>query len=572
MLRTLYIRDYAIIDEIEVEFKSGLNILTGETGAGKSIIVGALKLIAGERASGMIIRSGGARAIIEGIFDDTSLTDVQHLLTDNELPTESVLIMRREISKTHSRAFINDTPVKLALMREVASYLIDLHGQHEHQSLLRVKTHLDLLDGFGNLSDQRSSYQFTYHQVMLMTRELEDFSARQNQQNILRDQLSFEISEIDTIAPQEGEEDQLHSEVNKLGHAEQLYNTASSLHVSLYAQENSTADQLALASSQLGDLAQIDPALHESSKEINQAYISVKEVSLSLQEYSSNIEFNPSQLEKIRRRLGDLDTLKRKYGGSVNAVLNYRKDIGQEYDQIINHDETHKKLEQNLADAKKLLSQKAQDLSARRQGVASQIESLITSEFVNLGMNSGKLKVQVQKRLDPSGWIESESEESNEFHQYKAFSHGMDEVEFLITTNVGEDFRPLAQVASGGEVSRVMLAIKRVLAQTDGLPILVFDEIDVGVSGSIARKVGNCMADLAQRHQIITITHLPQIAALAKAHYVVEKYVSDGRTKTHIRQLNKDESVEHVAKLITAGEVTDAMRTSARELINNDQS
>jgi len=571
MLRTLYIRDYAIIDEMEVEFQPGLNILTGETGAGKSIIVGALKLITGERASIDTIRSGGSKAIIEGIFDDTSLLDIQALLHDHQLPTESMLILRREITKTHSRAYINDTPVKLPLMREVASHLMDLHGQHEHQSLLRVNTHLDLLDGFGDLAEQRKMYQSAYQNVAMLVSELEDLSERQNHVEALQERLAFEISEIDTIAPKDGEEDQLLSDMNRLENAEQLCNTTASLHSILYAQENSTADQLALAVSQLRDLVCIDPALKEFSEEINQAYISVKEISQSLQGYSSSIEFSPSRLEKIRERLGDFDMLKRKYGGSINTVLDYRNGIGQEYDLVTNHEVTRKTLEQNLIEAKELLSEKALDLSTQRQVVASRIESSITAQFVSLGMPSGKLKVQIRKRKDPSGWVTSTREASKHSQQYKGFSHGIDEVEFLITTNIGEDFRPLVRVASGGEISRVMLAIKRVLAQNDRLPILVFDEIDVGISGAIARKVGSCMADLANHHQIITITHLPQIAALAHAHYIVEKQVSDGRTKTHIRQLSNDESVEYIAKLITGGEITDAMRESARELMKTNE-
>ncbi|MCY4232354.1 MAG: DNA repair protein RecN [Bacteroidetes bacterium] len=571
MLRTLYIRDYAIIDELEVEFQSGLNILTGETGAGKSIIVGALKLITGERASADSIRSGGVKAIIEGVFDDIPLKDILNLLDEHDLPEEPVLIMRREITKTHSRAFINDTPVKLTLMRQVASKLIDLHGQHEHQSLLRVNTHLDLIDGFGHLADQRSSYRSTYQEVVSLTRELEELSMRQNHLDATQERLGFEISEIDTINPQEGEEDQLQNELSRLENAEQLYNITASMHSMLYAQENSTTEQLALALTQLQDLAYIDPALKESSEEINQAYISVKEISQSLQEYSSNIEFNPSRLEKIRERLGDFDILKRKYGGSLNAVLDYRKEIGKEYARLADNDMARSTHEQHIEETKQLLSQKAHDLSNQRHRVATQIESSITSEFVDLGMAAGKLKVQIQQHHDSSGWITPANKQSKDLMHYKAFSHGMDLVEFLITTNMGEELRPLARVASGGEISRIMLAIKRVLAQSGGLPIMVFDEIDVGISGSIAQKVGNSMADLARHHQIITITHLPQIAALAHAHYVVEKRVTDGRTKTMIRRLSHDESVEHLAKLIAGGEITETMRESARELMQSQE-
>jgi len=567
MLRSLYIRDYAIIDEIEVEFESGLNILTGETGAGKSIIVGALKLILGERASSDTIRSGRSKTIIEGIFNDSSLPKVTQLLKHHEIPYEPVLILRREVAKTHSRAYINDTPVNLSVMREVATHLIDLHGQHEHQSLLKVSTHLDLLDGFGGLEKMRSQYQNAYDHTVQLHQELEDLDARQRHLESSRERLNYEISEIDSVNPHEGEEDQLRSDMNRLENAEHLYTISSSLYSVLYARENSTADQLVTAWNQLRELSEIDPTLTLSTEEMNQAYISVKEIATLLQQYSIDVEFSPSKLDAIRNRLGDLDTLKRKYGGSLTAVMEYRKKIGHEYDTVVHHGILQKKLQEDLAKAKQFLSLIALELSLQRQKVANRIESSITAEFSNLGMPAGQLRVHIHHREDPMGWVTSESIHQQPPLQYKAYRYGMDEVEFLMTTNVGEGQRPLAQIASGGEISRVMLAIKRVLSKNDNLPVLVFDEIDVGISGSIARKVGRCMADLALHHQIITITHLPQIAALAHAHFVVVKQVSDGRTTTKIQQLSEEESIEQVAQLITGADVTDSMRQSARELM-----
>lgn len=568
MLRTLYIRDYAIIDELEVEFEDGLNILTGETGAGKSIMIGALKLILGERASADTIRSGARKAIIEGVFDAAASPDLGELLEEREIPSQPVLILRREIAKTHSRGYINDSPTTLPVMREVAAQLIDLHGQHEHQSLLREETHLNLIDSFGGLSGMRSMYAQAHTQVRDLLKEYEALKARQSSLDASRERLAYEIEEIDSIAPQEGEEDMLRQEINRLEHAEQLYSATVRLHSMLYAREDSTADQLAVAQNELRDLARIDPALEAASQEIEQAQISVAEIAATLQGYSTQIEFSPGRLEEIRDRLGELDTLKRKYGGSVGAVLDYREQIAKEYEIFVNYDAALEKVEQDLAEVKKTLSDTANRLSARRHEVAKEIESSITAEFASLGMAAGKLRVQLQKHTDPTGWITSKAA-TNGAKNYRAYSHGMDEVVFLITTNTGEDFRPLTRVASGGEISRIMLAIKRVLAKNDRLPILVFDEIDVGISGSIARKVGRSMAELARNHQVIAITHLPQIAALAHAHYVVEKRVLEGRTITQIRRLDSEESLEQVAMLITGAEVTDAMRQSARELMKN---
>ncbi|MCY4158696.1 MAG: DNA repair protein RecN [Bacteroidetes bacterium] len=567
MLRSLYIRDYAIIDELEVEFGPGLNVLTGETGAGKSIMIGALKLILGERASSDTIRSGARKAIVEGVFDHAALPELQQLLQEHEIPVEPVLIMRREVAKTHSRGFINDSPATLPVMRDVAAQLIDLHGQHEHQSLLRVQTHLQLIDDFGGLASLRSTYLEVYEQVENLIDRHEALKARQNNLEASRERLTYEITEIDTIAPQEGEEEKLQGEMRRLEHAEHLYNATASLHSILYARDHSVTDQLVTALNELQTLASIDQILEASSQEINQAYILVKENASFLQEYNMSIEFNPSRLEEIRNRLGDLDTLKRKYGGSLAAVLEYREQIAAEYDDLVNYDAALEKLEQELVQTKKVLSHAAIKLSGKRYEVARKVEYSVTAEFTSLGMASGQLRVQMQKQEDPAGWI-TPQDPGNQKRRYKAYRHGMDVVEFLITTNTGEIPRPLARIASGGEISRIMLAIKRVLAKSAQLPILVFDEIDVGISGAIARKVGRSMEDLARCHQIIAITHLPQIAALAHTHHIVEKRISDARTTTRIRQLQNEESLEQIAMLITGKEVTDAARQSARELMN----
>ncbi len=569
MLRTLYIRDYAIIDELEVEFQPGLNILTGETGAGKSIIVGALKLILGERASADVIRSGAQKAVIEGMFEGGDLPELDKFLQDHEISSQSVLILRREVTKTYSRGFINDSPATLVLMREVAAQMIDLHGQHEHQSLLRVNTHLNLLDHFGKLTDLRARYSEAYQQVEQLISESEELRSRQSTLEASRERLAYEMEEIDSVAPQEEEEDQIRGEINRLEHAEQLSSSTASLHSMLYDREDSTAEQLAIAKNELMGLAKIDARLDDARQEIEQAYISVTEIASVLQEYHANVEFNSTQLEEHRERLGQLDMLKRKYGASIAAVLSYRKQIASEYEIVANYDSALQQNAQRLNEAKETLSNLAVRLSTRRSEVVTQIESSIIKEFSGLGMEAGQLVVQVQRQVDPAGWVTSASFGPNE-GPYHAFRHGIDEVEFLITANVGEAPRPLVQVASGGEISRIMLAIKRVLARNNRLPILVFDEIDVGISGAIARQVGNRMADLAQSHQIIAITHLPQIAALADAHYVVEKRVSDGRTTTQIRRLHDEESLEQVAMLITGAEVTDAMRQSARELMKFD--
>ena len=566
MLRTLYIRDYAIIDELEVEFDSGLNILTGETGAGKSIIVGALKMILGERASTDTIRSGAKKAVVEGHFDGSDTAPLVQLLEENDIDMHSRLIMRREIMTSHSRAFINDTPATLPLMRQVAACLIDLHGQHEHQSLLRTDTHLDLLDNYGGLGGMRADYTTQFENVCALIKEHDEFLAKQGQLDAIRERLLSEIEEIDVVAPREHEEDQLRDEERRLEHAERLFSETASLYDLLYAREAATADQLVVARNALQDIARIDPSLEELCEEIQSAHIAVAEVASMLQDYNARIEFNPDRLETIRRRLGALDRLKRRYGGTMAAVLAHREEIGREYEHAANYDASLKKLDSVLANSQEALSAAALRLSNKRHEVTEHIEAAIAGELAQLGMPNCKFSISCTRRTDSEGWIRLATA-GRDAEQYAALRHGMEEVEFLVATNVGEPPKPLARIASGGEISRIMLGLKTILAKSDRLPILVFDEIDSGISGGIARKVGESMADLARYHQIIAITHLPQIAAAANAHFAVEKHIEKGRTSTQIRRLKDDEPLEHVAMLITGTEVTEAMRESARELM-----
>lgn len=566
MLRTLYIRDYAIIDELEVDFENGLNILTGETGAGKSIMIGALKLMLGERASGQMVRAGAKKAIVEGVFDKVSSPELDQFLEESEIEPQPVLILRREITKTHSRGYINDSPATLTLMRKVAAQMIDLHGQHEHQSLLKIDTHLALLDGFGGLAGLRSAYEDAYGCVGDLIKQREELLSNQDSLEVLRERLAYEIDEIDAVSPKEDEEEELRKEMHRLAHAERLTGSTASLYSMLYASDDSTTDQLSIAYRELSDLARIDQTLKAACEEINQASISVSEIAAMLQDYSESIELDRARLEDVHERLGALDTLKRKYGGTIQAVMAYREQIADEYATVVDYDDARKTIEQSIEKAQRTLSETALLLSAKRQEVAEQVGDSVSGELASLGMTSGRFNVRIDRHEEPTGWIALKTA-SQQRVRYKAYRHGMDDVEFLITTNVGEALRPLVHVASGGEISRIMLAIKRVLAEAEQLSILVFDEIDIGISGSIARKVGNSMADLARHHQIIAITHLPQIAALAQAHYVVEKREVKGRAVTQIRRLGHEESLEHVAMLITGAEVTEAMRKSAKELM-----
>ncbi|MEM1043127.1 MAG: DNA repair protein RecN [Bacteroidota bacterium] len=572
MLRSLHIRDYALIEALEVEFDSGLNIITGETGAGKSILLGALGLILGERASTEAVRAGAKKAVIEGLFDDANEGGLPDLLRSHEIEPfpSGALVVRREVSASHSRAFVNDTPATLAVLRAVAQHVIDLHGQHEHQSLLRTETHLSLLDDFGGLGGLVDAYRAPFEEVARLQRKRADLVRREAELQQQKTLFAFQIDEIDGVAPEADEEEALDAERRILENAETLYEATASLYELLYESEDAIYDRLVVVRNGLRDLARIDETFEATLAEMQAAEIAVEEATKFLQGYNARIEFNPERLEGIRERLGALEGLKRKYGGSLDAVLDHRKEIGATYDLAADFEGSIARIDGQIAEAQAALSEAAYRLSQKRHEVAERIEQMIQHELADLGMPHGQFVVDFSREPDANGWIAWP--DGKDTVRLRALPTGADLVEFYITTNVGEAPRPLVKVASGGEVSRIMLALKTILAKSERLPILVFDEIDVGISGEVARRVGESMQRLGAYHQIIAITHLPQIAALGDHHFLVEKHVEDdpegARTKTTIRRLADEERTREVAALTSGEALSEAALESARELIS----
>ena len=563
MLRRLYIRDFALIEELEVEFDTGLNIITGETGAGKSIVVGALKLILGDRASMDTVRAGAKKAIVEGEFEGVEDPAVLAMLEENGIDRLPRLILRREISESHSRAFVNDSPATVGLLKEVASELVDLHGQHDHQSLLQSERHLPLVDGFGGLETLVRAYRDRFDVVQALVRRRDDMLSRERQLKQEHELLAFQIEEIDTVGPREGEEDELDSERRILENAERLFEATSGLFELLYNSDPAISDMLVRARNELQNLCRIDSAFEDMAKEISSAHISVSETASFLQDYNSRIEFNPERLEEIRDRLIDFDRLKRKYGGTIEAVMAHREDIGARFDLAADFDGALRRLDAEFAAATSELSDVALRLSAKRKAVAAQIQTAIVDELADLGMPGSRFEVRIEQPEDPTGWIRDNGTTRT------AFADGMDRCVFFISTNPGVEPMPLARVASGGEISRIMLALKSILATSDRLPILIFDEIDTGISGAIAQRVGDCMLALGGYHQIIAITHLPQVAAAGTTHLKVAKSVRDGRTHISMKRLTESERREEIASLISGSEVTEGALRTARELIES---
>lgn len=565
MLTRLTIKQYALIEELTIEFESGLNIITGETGAGKSIIIDALGLILGERADSDAVRKGAEKAVVEGMFTVAGNKRLQSLLAAHEFDFGDELILRRELTvKGASRAFINDTPATLAVLKEVGDMMVDLHGQHEHQSLLRPETHVDMVDDFGGLAGLVKEFDSSFHAARSLLRELRELRAREEQLQEKRSLYEFQAREIDAVQPKAGEEDALESELTILENAERLHAATERLYQMLYEGENAVHDQLVIARNELENLAAIDKSFEEYRAEASSAAAIVDELAKFVQHYNSRIEFQPGRLDEIRDRLGHLAMLKKKYGGSLDAVLSHRDAVGRELDLAENFAEATAALQRSIDGIRERSSEIAVRLSEKRNEVARKINVAVVKSLSELGIAHGQFETRLsyRKAEDASDAVVRVGKEWRE-----ASPKGMDLLEFHLSTNVGEDPKPLVKVASGGEISRVMLALKMILAKSDRLPLLIFDEIDVGVSGRIAQAVGRSMKKLSQFHQVIAITHLPQIAGLADCHVVVEKVEEKKRSFTRVRKLSLDERVAEVAKLLSGEEVTGNALKSARELM-----
>ncbi|HCY74320.1 MAG TPA: DNA repair protein RecN [Ignavibacteriales bacterium] len=567
MLKTLEIKDYALIDHINVEFGKGLNIITGETGAGKSILIDAMSLLLGERASTEVIRKGAQKSFVEGIFDVELNKKVKSFLEENEIEFQPELIIRREISlKGSNRCFVNDSPVSLNIIKELGDLLVDLHGQHEHQSLLRSETHIEFLDEFANSRKLLEDYKNVYKELNSTQIELKELRSREQSIKEKKEIYSFQIKEIDNVNPVPDEDESLTNELNILENSEKILELTDDVYVKLYDGEPSVIDLLGETKHKLSQLAGIDKSFLESEGECDSALTIVKELAGALRDYKSRIDVDPKAIEEKRERLGSLNLLKKKYGGSIQKIIDYREKIWKEFELADNFSSAIENLEKKINSLRKSAGEAAGQLSIIRKKYAAKVEAEAKKVLASVGIPDAIFKVKI---------IQTEVEQNSDDYillnnkKYLFSNNGFDQVEFYVSTNAGEDPKPLVKVASGGEVSRIMLSLKTILAKSDKLPILIFDEIDTGVSGRIAQKVGLALKELAAYHQIISITHLPQIAGLADVHYAVEKKQISNRSISSIKKLTDNERIDEVAKLISGEELSKASIESAKQLILN---
>ena len=565
MLNSLLIKDYALIENINVEFGKGLNIITGETGAGKSILIDAMGLLLGERASTQVVRKGAKKSIVEGIFNVSSNKNVEQFLAKNDIDFFDELIVRREVSLEGSnRCFLNDTPTSLALLKDIGNMLVDLHGQHEHQSLLRSVTHIEFLDEFAELSPLLVEYKGEYSKLSEITKELFVLKNKENSLKDERESYEFQIKEIDAVSPQPDEENRLKDELNILENAEKLLFLTGDIYNRAYEDDNSVQDNLVKIQNSLSELFKIDNSFSDMVGEADSAIAIINDISDFIRSYKSRVDNDPAKLDEIRERLGALTLLKKRYGGTLEKVIEHRANIGNEFELTSNYKERILQLESELALIRKSTGVCAAKISEVRKKVASSISKDVVEILSELGISDGSFDVKIKNNLandSSANYILVDDK------KYKFNSKGFDEVEFLISTNLGEDLKPLAKVASGGEVSRIMLALKTVLAKNDKLPLLIFDEIDTGVSGRIAQRVGATLKSLSKLHQIVSITHLPQIASLSDKHFSVEKKKIGTRVVSSIRKLEDEEKINEVAKLLSGEDITEAALKSAKELM-----
>ncbi|MFA0742886.1 MAG: hypothetical protein DFNUSKGM_003019 [Candidatus Fervidibacter sacchari] len=563
MLTELLIRNLAIIDEVQVPFQPGFNVLTGETGAGKSIIIHAINFLVGGRGDIDLIRTGAETLLVEAVFDLTNCPQVKTVLEEVGIETEDdTLILSRELSRAgKSRCRINGRAATIAMLKQIGKSLIDIHGQHEHQSLLDPTNHLCFLDAFGGeeLAALKERYYSLYRQLMQVERELAELQQSERERMQRLDLLRYQAEEIDRANLREGEEEDLLQERQLLVNAERISERVSYA-VRCLTGERGVLDSLGEAMQSLKEIASLDPNLQSWHDALSQAFDTIQEVGFELERYASRIEFDPERLEEVESRLDLLKRLKRKYGDSISAILQYRQQIEQELQRLETSEERLETLQREREQLRKELAETAMALSEARQEIARQLERTVQNHLKALMMERARFKVAIDRLPDPNGLQLPEG-------TFAFGRDGVDQVEFLISTNPGEPLKPLAKIASGGEISRTMLALKASLQRTHEIPVLVFDEIDVGIGGKTAEAVGEKLREVSRYAQVLCVTHLPQIAALADWHLQVEKITEGKRTRVIVTPLEYEERVKELARMLSGRQITQASLQHAQELL-----
>ncbi len=566
MLTYLIIRNFAIIDSLELEFSGGFTVITGETGAGKSIIVDALNLVLGGRASVDVVRADAERAVVEATFalDDERRAAINAVLEAQGIEARDELLIRRVVQRQgRSRAFINGSVVGLSTLKDVTEGLVDISGQHEHYSLMMPENHIDILDRFGEarrLSERVASMIARFHELKREAKALR----RSERERLSRvDFLRFQLAEIDRALIDPESREEMEREQGLLRHAGQLREEAVQLSYALYEGDQSAKDVVSDACRTLGRIAGIDPRLEDLSSMLEQAQILLSEVGVSLRRYARDVEVNPRRLEQIEELLHDYKQLERKYGDDFGAIIEQQSAMRAELKTLDGASSRIKEAEAERDMLQREVMAQARELSARRKEAAGVLKAMIEAELTHLGME----RCRFDTTFTHSDGAGGELADIDMAGPASLNDKGLDQLEFLICPNPGEGFKPLARIASGGELSRIMLAIKNALMATDPVPTYVFDEVDSGIGGAVADAVGEKIKKVAQEKQVISITHLPQIAAYGDSHLKVTKVQGVERTTSSLDFLDEDARIMEVARMLGGRECTPTTVAHARELI-----
>ena len=556
MLLELCISNFALIDNVRLTLEGGLNVLTGETGAGKSIIIDAVNMVLGERADTDVVRTGADKAVVEALFkcDDIEGIDevLQRLGIDPE--RDKTLVLGREIKSGRSISRINGRPVPLSSIKEISKRIIDIHGQHRHQSLLDVQNHLDILDHFGGrrVLEQRKRVATLHERLQELKTALEAvmISEKEREKNI--DLYSYQVQEIEAARLKDGEEEDLLRQRDVLVNAERIFQSLAQSYELLYGGDHNTGigivDGLGQVSQLLAPFVGMDERLSSFRDTVEYCHVSLKEITRDIRGMVDGFQFDPAALNDVEDRLDLINRLKRKYGKTIKEILEYCRRMSGELEKLKNSQAEQGHLKNEIAKVEKEMEKGCALLTGLRRETAKILAEKITSEIMKLGMRNGVFDISIEQS---AGYTRK----------------GADLAEFLFSANLGEPLKPLSKIVSGGEMSRIMLAIKTCLADTDSIPTLIFDEIDAGISGRIAQVVAQRLAFVSEQHQVVCVTHLPQIAALADYHYLVSKEERDGHTYTKVELLSRDQRVKELARLLSGTKVTDLTIKHSEEML-----
>jgi DNA repair protein RecN (Recombination protein N) len=566
MIQELRIKNFVLVEELSLKFDRGLNVLTGETGAGKSILIDALSGVLGEKMSTDMIRTGFEKSALEGVFDIGGLPQVRAILDESGIDCDDgTLVLKRELfSSGKGRCFANATPIPITRLKEISDYLVDIHGQNEHQNIARIAKHREILDGFAAHPALLERINALYLKLFELKEALSSQEIDEREKARRIEYLSFAIKEIDAakLAPQEEEE--LKNESHILSNAEKIFtdiNTATGLLKS----EGGILPSLKRAEQCLSSVSRYDSNVSDVLDGIRNSLYSLEDAAQFLRDYEGGINFSPQRVNEVEERLSLIASLRKKYGNTVPEILEYAEKSRRELEAISTSEERIGALKSDYQKAVKEAKTVALELSESRKKAAKSLEAKVMAELNDLAMGGTSFRVSITRETSPDGEIEADS------NKYVLYPHGIDRVEFLIAANEGEDLKQLRRVASGGEMSRIMLALKNVLLSSDIVESLIFDEVDAGIGGRTADIVGRKLKALSKNRQVLVITHLPQIAAMSDIHFIVQKNVTSSRTVTMVKRLNRTEKIREIARMLSGEKVTELTIRHAEEMVQSSE-